>query len=717
VKTNNSNTNNSDHGPLVEPCTAAAYVRVSSVGQLGRDGDEDGDGYSIPAQVRACEAKAASLDARVAKAYVERAESARSDDRPVLQQMLRELPSLGVKYLIVHKVDRLARNRLDDAVLYQRLVGMGITLVSATENIDETPAGRLMHGMLASFAEYYSNNLATEIKKGLLQKHAMGGTPFKPPLGYLSKRDLSGGQDIRTVVIDPDRAPLIRLAYVLYATGEWTLSQLADHLEAQGLRMPATRRQPERPVSFQQLHRILSNPYYKGVIEYAGRRNLNGNHARLVEPDLWDQVQLVLTAHRVAGDRPSVHLHYLRGSVVCAECHGRLLFGRHRSRSGRQYEYFSCINRDTRRRDVRCQTGHYPVARVEEAVTELWATLELDDQTKEQVRRELSEHLEGRSAVVTKEAERHERTLRQIEANQEKLVQLYYRDLVSEEVLRKEQHRLKKERAAAERLKDAATAQATDLNEALEEALARIDRPYDAYLESDGLKRRTLNQAVFDRIEVGSDGNLEDVALAPAYAALAAWKPGLGRPVIADGPGPYVDAVRPSSASVHERGRPPRRPLPLRPRSACERCPRLRSRPPSTASHRAAKGGTSSTRAKPSGSSTRSSAAAPPSRAMSASRRSGFVSRSSSPASPTATTTPRTSRRTSSSSPASAFCSSRGRSAGSSPGTSCTPRPGRPTSWSAPATHRASTSPSARASRTTGASIRSTRWPCGTTPA
>ena len=79
--------------------------------------------------------------------------------------MLRELPSLRVKYLIVHKVDRLARNRLDDATLYQKLVGMGIKLVSASENIDETPAGQLMHGMLATFAEYYSNNLATEIMK------------------------------------------------------------------------------------------------------------------------------------------------------------------------------------------------------------------------------------------------------------------------------------------------------------------------------------------------------------------------------------------------------------------------------------------------------------------------------------------------------------------------------------------------------------------------
>src|SRR3954452_15650407 len=212
---------------------AALYVRVSSTGQMGRDGDDDG--YSIPAQIQACTRKAAELGAVVAQAYVERAESARSDARPVLQQMLAELPTLGVRYLVVHKVDRLARNRLDDALLYQRLQDMGVTLVSAAENIDATPAGRLMHGMLATFAEYYSNNLATEIKKGLTQKHLSGGTPFRPPLGYRVKRELIGAQDVRSVEVDPDRADLVRLAFDLYATGDWPLYRLTDHLREMGL--------------------------------------------------------------------------------------------------------------------------------------------------------------------------------------------------------------------------------------------------------------------------------------------------------------------------------------------------------------------------------------------------------------------------------------------------------------------------------------------------
>ena len=81
---------------------AAIYARVSSTGQLGRDGD----GYSIPAQIDACKRDLESRGARVVRIYIERAEPAKGDDRPELQKMMRELPSLGLYFLGVHKVDR-----------------------------------------------------------------------------------------------------------------------------------------------------------------------------------------------------------------------------------------------------------------------------------------------------------------------------------------------------------------------------------------------------------------------------------------------------------------------------------------------------------------------------------------------------------------------------------------------------------------------------------
>ena len=514
--------------PETEAVEAAAiYVRVSSTGQLGRDGDEDG--YSIPAQVNGCELEAASRGASVAKVYIERAESAKSDDRPVLQQMLKELPTLGVKYLIVHKVDRLARNRLDDATLYQRIVGMGIKLVSASENIDETPAGQLMHGMLATFAEYYSNNLATEIMKGLRRKHEMGGTPFKPPIGYLSKRELVGSQDIRSVIVDPVRAPLVQLAFTLYSTGEWSLKRLAAHLEQQGLRSRGTRRYPERPLGDNRLQKVLRNPYYMGIVAWNGKR-YPGKHDRLVSEDTFDRVQALLSVARVSGDRPQKHEHYLRGTVVCDECLGRLLYGRHRGRGGRQYEYFCCNNRAVRRRKTKCSSSHASVPTVEEHVEENYRSVRIRAEVQEQIRAELRAELADRTALIEREAERHQRALKAIEAKQEKLVQLYYKDLVSEDVFAAEQDKLKDERRAAQRLQDTATTQLEDIQEALDLALSRVSKSYEVYTEGTELERRILNRAIFERIEVGPDSEITGTTLTPVYAALAAWQPGLGQP-------------------------------------------------------------------------------------------------------------------------------------------------------------------------------------------
>jgi len=530
---------------------AAIYVRVSSTGQMGRDGDEDG--YSIPAQVKACETEAASRNATVAKVYIERAESAKSDDRPVLQQMFRELPTLGVRYLIVHKVDRLARNRLDDATLYQRIVGMGIKLVSASENIDETPAGQLMHGMLATFAEYYSNNLATEVKKGLRRKHEQGGTPHKPPIGYLSKRELIAGQDIRSVIVDPERAPLIKLAFTLYSTGEWTLRDLTAHLEMQGLRSCGTRRYPSRPLPVSGVHNLLRNRYYIGIVSWDGRR-FPGKHERLIDLDTFDKVQSLLTAARVCGERPQRHEHYLRGTVVCAECRGRLLYGRHRGRTGDYYEYFSCNNRTVRRRKVKCSSGHASVPVVEEAVLDLYRSLRLDPDVQEQIRTELRAELGDRAALVRMEAERHRRALKTIEARQEKLVQLYYDDLVSVDVFEREQDKLKAERQAADRLESNANIQLEDVQATLELALSRVDRPYEVYSEGTEMERRLMNRAIFARIEIGPDADITAGTLTPVYQALAAWQPELGsprRPDAADPGQASTPDFRPLFAPAH----------------------------------------------------------------------------------------------------------------------------------------------------------------------
>ena len=201
-------TDGTNAGSAVEVGRAVIYLRVSTKEQAERGGEAEG--FSIPAQREACTRKAASLEAAVVAEFVDRGESARSAHRPQLQALLAYVRENPVEYVIVHKVDRLARNRADDVEITLAIRASGAALVSCSENIDETPSGALLHAIMSGVAEFYSRNLANEVNKGLIQKAKNGGTPTKAPLGYLNVRRIEDGREVRTVEIDPERGPLMR---------------------------------------------------------------------------------------------------------------------------------------------------------------------------------------------------------------------------------------------------------------------------------------------------------------------------------------------------------------------------------------------------------------------------------------------------------------------------------------------------------------------------
>lgn len=188
----------------ITPKFAVSYLRVSTRGQAERGGGHD-EGFSIPAQREANKRKALSLGAIVGKEFVDRGASAKSADRPELQAMLKYVKENAdrIDYVIVHKVDRLARNRDDDSDIMRVLRECGIQLVSASESIDDTPSGMLLHGIMSSIAEFYSQNLATEVKKGMGEKVKEGGTIGRAPLGYTNIRRVDNkGREERTVILD-----------------------------------------------------------------------------------------------------------------------------------------------------------------------------------------------------------------------------------------------------------------------------------------------------------------------------------------------------------------------------------------------------------------------------------------------------------------------------------------------------------------------------------
>jgi site-specific DNA recombinase len=321
---------------------AVIYLRVSTEEQARVGGGAEG--YSIPFQRDACRRKAEELNLTVVEEYVELGRSATTVNRPEFQRMFAELGERQITHVIVHKLDRLSRSPKADYFVDSGLEATRAALVSVSEYIDDTPQGKLNLQIQRGMASYYSNNLATEVIKGLKSKLAAGGTPGRAPLGYLNKRRLEGSADIRWVEIDPERAGHIRWAFTEYAKGDISLSNLADALEDRGLRTRATPKVPSRPVSISSLHRLLANPYFVGIVAYKGVYH-QGTHEPLIEMDTWLRVQDVMAAHNTAGEKDRTHNHYLRGTIWCSHCGTRMVYSKNRGKNGSMYEYFFCMGR------------------------------------------------------------------------------------------------------------------------------------------------------------------------------------------------------------------------------------------------------------------------------------------------------------------------------------------------------------------------------------
>ncbi len=500
---------------------AVIYLRVSTAEQAQKGAGNEG--FSLPAQREACAKRSRALSATVVEEFVERGASGRTAQRPALQAMLARLQEEPVDYVIVHKLDRLARNRADDVAIVMAIRKSGAQVVSVSENVDETPSGLLLHGIMSSIAEFYSSNLGAEVRKGTTAKARQGGTPYRAPLGYLNRREDIDGREVRSVVVDPERGPRIAAAFDLYATGEYSLSDLAGILEANGLRNRPKVGKPSQPIGSNRLRSILRCPYYAGVVSYGGKEYA-GTHQPLVDAETWERVQQLLDSRRTSGERSWRHHHYLRGSIYCAACGSRLIYTRANGNGG-TYEYFVCSGRS---RGI-CKQRHHRARAVEQAIERYYRTVALSFiGTAERVRQDVETYLAGLAEGNEAERERVTGALLKLEQQERKLLQAYYSDDVSQDLYREERTRIKEERQAADRLAAELENDHSQALDALDVALGLLDRVDEAYLRAPEEARRLLNQAIFARIEIWQE-QVEAAELAEPFDTLNA---GWGRDVV-----------------------------------------------------------------------------------------------------------------------------------------------------------------------------------------
>ena len=488
---------------MSEQPTAVIYLRVSTKEQAERGGD--GEGFSIPAQREACRRKAESLGAVVIDEFADRGESARSSARPELQRMLAHVIEQPTTYVIVHKIDRLARNRADDVEINLVIQKASATLVSCTESIDETPSGILLHGIMSSIAEFYSSNLANEVKKGSLQKAKSGGTVGKAPTGYVNVRRIENGREIRTVEIDPVRGPLMQYAFERYAQGGTNLRDLLADLTERGLDTTPGPKTPSKPLRLSHFHRLLTHPYYKGLVRYKGII-YPGNHEPLVSEATWEKVQETLQAKGRAGEKQRKHPHYLKGTVYCGDCGSRLLVSNNRGRRGKVYPYFICLGRQQKRTE--CSQRAILIETVDALVEEHYDTVQPSNELLGQLRNLILDEMLLQQTSAEQEHHVQERRRTQLLDEQAKLLQAHYADAVPLDLMKSEQKRINTELAAIEERLRATSLRSEEVEANLNQALALAENWAAAYRDAGPTIRRQMNQAIFKKIYVDDEGGV-----------------------------------------------------------------------------------------------------------------------------------------------------------------------------------------------------------------
>lgn len=280
--------------------TCFAYVRVSTT----RQGEE---GVSLQEQRRAILEYASRRSITITEWFEEQISAAKRG-RPIFNRMVGLLKSKKSAGIIIHKIDRGARNLRDWADMAE-LMDRGIEVHFAHESIDlHTRSGRLSADILAVVAADYIRNLREEVIKGINGRLKQGLFPFSAPIGYLN----NGSGKVKT--IDPVRGPLVRLAFEFYSSRQYSLRRLEGELFVRGLRTGKG-----KVVRLSHLSTLLRNPFYMGLLRLANRKDtFPGIHEPLIGSALFNQVQLILDGKRTTFRHHNQLL--LRLMIRCEHC-------------------------------------------------------------------------------------------------------------------------------------------------------------------------------------------------------------------------------------------------------------------------------------------------------------------------------------------------------------------------------------------------------------
>ena len=305
------------------------YARVSTK-------EQEESGYSLPAQTKLLNEYAERKGLKLTKRFEVSESASGKTSRKVFAEMIEYCAKKNVRNIVVEKTDRITRN-LREAVMindwmngdpdrYVHLVKENIVLSKDSKSNE-----KFIWNIKVSVAQYYTDNLSEEVKKGQKEKIAQGWIPTAPPIGYRS----IGEKGSRKHVLDEAVAPLVRDVFEQYATGEFSTQKLSDYSYKQGLLS-----RNKKQLSKSRISDLLRNPYYYGKF-YWNDVLYDGNQEPIINEELFDLVQGILTGRTAPNMQKSNHL--FRGLMKCIECGGTITWETHKGHTyGHCNHYKGC---------------------------------------------------------------------------------------------------------------------------------------------------------------------------------------------------------------------------------------------------------------------------------------------------------------------------------------------------------------------------------------
>ncbi|MCD8004682.1 MAG: recombinase family protein [Oscillospiraceae bacterium] len=302
--------------------TGVIYARYSSHNQKDA---------SIEQQVAECTAYADSVGLKITQVYADRAVSGRTDQRPNFQRLLRDAEKGKFDYIVAWKSNRIGRNMLQAMVNEERFSTCGVRVLYAEEDFDDTAAGRFALRSMMNVNQFYSENMAEDVKRGMMDNAIQAKSNGPLPFGYKAAGDLSW-------VVDEPKDEIVREIYTRVAAGE-ALVDIANSLNARGI----TTKQG-KPWGRSSFNVLLSNERYRGIYIFGDVR-IEGAIPRIVSDDLFYQVQEALKVKKnPRGQSRSAGTYLLTGKLYCGHCKAPMIGLTGTSKTGDLHYYYVCQN-------------------------------------------------------------------------------------------------------------------------------------------------------------------------------------------------------------------------------------------------------------------------------------------------------------------------------------------------------------------------------------